>query len=322
MRTLCAIALLSYLAAAPAAAKDLYVAQDGTAPFRTIQDAVAALPDNSPERTTVYIGSGTYQGPIVLPESKRNVTFLGQNTKTTVITYGFGAKDRFPRGQSDIYNGACVVVLANGFRAEKLTFCNTAVDRGAAPALRIEADRAMIRHCRVLGLQDTLVVNKGRMYFRDCYVEGQIDCISGSATVVFELCTIHSKDGGYITASATPRGQRFGFVFLRCRLSGVGESAYLGRPGGLYSNVVFLNCVMGSHIEPHGWDDSGDLDSVDTAYYGEYNSTGPGANRTKRVMWSRQLSRRDAQEITVFAVLRGSDGWDPDKIPYEGGQAW
>lgn len=42
--------------------------------------------------------------------------------------------------------------------------------------------------------------------------------------------------------------------------------------------------------------------------YAEFNSTGPGANPSRRVWWSKQLGTQEAASWTRESVLRG---WDP-----------
>ena len=72
-----------------------------------------------------------------------------------------------------------------------------------------------------------------------------------------------------------------------------------------------MNCEMGAHIRPAGWDNWRNPDNEKTARFAEFNSTGPGANPTQRASWSRQLGKDEAGKITVEAVLAGSDRWNP-----------
>jgi pectinesterase len=145
---------------------------------------------------------------------------------------------------------------------------------------------------------------------------------------VFDRCEIRSKNGGHITAANTPEDRPFGFVFLNCRLtgdpapwvnptnSGFPKStkvpmADLGRPWRPYASVTYLNCEMGDHIKPEGWDNWRKAENEKTARYAEYHSTGAGANPAARVKWSRQLTDAEAGAFTVQNILRGPDGWNP-----------
>jgi pectinesterase len=86
------------------------------------------------------------------------------------------------------------------FHAENITFENSFGTGSQIVALFVDADRASFQNCRFLGWQDTLFVNGSRHLFKDCYIEGQVDFIFGTASAVFEDCTIHSKGPGYVTA--------------------------------------------------------------------------------------------------------------------------
>jgi pectinesterase len=57
--------------------KEITVAADGSGDFKTIQEAIAAVPDKSAERTIIHIKPGTYEGQKILPAGKDNVTFQG-----------------------------------------------------------------------------------------------------------------------------------------------------------------------------------------------------------------------------------------------------
>jgi pectinesterase len=312
-------------------AKTITVAADGSGDFKTVQEAVTAVPDNADERTILHIRPGTYEGQIIIPKSKSKVTFEGDGVDKTFITYHFNTNEPNPPGVPRFYWGTGVVVLSADFAAHNLTFENESGDHGQALALRIDGDRAVVTDCHLVGWQDTLMVNTGRQFFRNDYITGRVDFIYGSATAVFQDCEIHSRNGGHVTAASTPQDHPYGLVFMNCKLTGdstpwdpattnpastvkprVTPLADLGRPWRPYGSVTFINCEMGSHISPAGWNNWGKADNEKTARYAEYNSTGPGGNSDKRVPWSKQLTKEEADKITIDAVLDGSDQWKPE----------
>lgn len=325
------LAILAHLVApAGAAERTIIVAADGSGQVRTLQEAFARVPDNSLERTVIQIKPGIYDGQKILEKEKRNVTLRGDDIATTILTWDINTNEEQPAGTNPRYKGTSLVVLADDFRAERLTLRNTSGDHGQALALRIDGDRAVVVNSRLLGWQDTVMLNNGRHYFKDTYIEGRVDFIYGSATAVFDQCVIHSKNGGYVTAASTPPERQYGFVFLNSRLSGdptpwvdpsgtfpakaSGDKAplaYLGRPWRPYGSVTFINTDMGQHIHPAGWHNWGKPDNETSARYAEYGSRGPGANSAARVGWSRQLSAAEAAHYTVAEVLGGADGWRP-----------
>lgn len=54
-------------------------------------------------------------------------------------------------------------------------------------AIRIAGDEAAFWGCGFFGAQDTLHDDKGRHYFKDCYVQGSIDFIFGNARSLYEV---------------------------------------------------------------------------------------------------------------------------------------
>jgi pectinesterase len=311
-----------------AAGKKLTVASDGSGDFKTVQEAVAAVPDKSTEPVVIHLKAGTYEGPVVVPKEKSNVTLQGEGAEKTIITWDKNVNDPLPPGANKFNPG--VFVEGGDFQAENLTIQNTSGDHGQALALRIDADRVVLKNCRLLGWQDTLMVNQGRQYFKECYIEGRVDFIYGNGTAVFDHCEIRSKNGGHITAASTPIEHPFGLVFLDCKLTGDPTPwsdasgkfpspkpssgrplADLGRPWRPTGSVTYINCEMGDHIKPEGWNNWGKPENEQTARYAEYNSSGPGANPDKRVPWAKKLSKEEAEKISVQSVLAGSDNWKP-----------
>jgi pectinesterase len=206
-----------------------------------------------------------------------------------------------------------------------------------AVTLSVYSDRAIFRNCRFLGWQDTLYAAWGRQYYRDCYIEGHVDFIFGDAAAVFERCEIHSRGSGYIAAhSRTTADEPSGFVFRDCRLTGEpgllrdpreqaggseapfpardsGKGVFLGRPWRDYARTVFLNCWMGDHIRPEGWNNWGIAAREKTAWFGELGSTGPGANPAARAPWARRVTPVLAEAFAPEVFLKRSDGWNPAK---------
>ncbi|MGI4869569.1 MAG: pectinesterase family protein [Janthinobacterium lividum] len=290
----------------------LTVAADGSGDYRTIQEAVMAVRDFMQVPATIFVKNGTYHEKLLVPPQKTNLTLLGESVEGTIISFGDYSGDA---ARHSTYTSATVRVEANDFTAENITFENSAGRVGQAVALHVEGDRATFRHCRLLGNQDTLflAVENSRQYYQDCYIEGTTDFIFGSSTAVFDRCTIFSKVDSYITAASTWPRQAFGLVFLNCTLTAAPEAkkVYLGRPWRPHARTVFLYTEMGAHIRPEGWENWREPTNEKTAYYAEYNSTGPGAATTGRVKWAHQLTAKEARQYTLKTIFAGSIGWEP-----------
>jgi pectin methylesterase-like acyl-CoA thioesterase len=62
-------------------------------------------------------------------------------------------------------------------------------------ALRIAGDRAAFYGCGFYGAQDTLNDDRGRHYFIECFIQGSIDFIFGSARSLYQVPqTFHIKN--------------------------------------------------------------------------------------------------------------------------------
>jgi pectinesterase len=292
----------------------IVVAADGSGQFTKVQDAIMSVPDGRADNPVIiHIKPGTYKELVYVQREKRFFHLIGEDAATTVLTYNRHAnmpdKDGKPIGT---FRTPSTTIDADDFTAENLTFENSAGPVGQALALRVDGDRAVCRNCRFLGNQDTIFLNRGRQLFDNCYIEGTTDFIFGGATAYFNACHIHCIKSSYITAAATPDFQPFGFVFRDCRITAEpGVQMYLGRPWRGYAAVTFVNTEMPTAIRPAGWHNWNLPEREKTARYAEYGSTGPGANPTARVTWSRQLSDDQAAELTIQNVLAGQDGWDP-----------
>lgn len=294
---------------------DFVVAQDGSGDFFTLQEAIDAIPDfRKAARTTILIRKGVYKEKIVVPESKINISLIGQ--EGAVISYDDYANKLNTFGETKGTSGSSsCYIYAPDFYAENITFENTAGPVGQAVACFVSADRVYFKNCRFLGFQDTLYTygKDCRQYYEDCYIEGTVDFIFGWSAAVFNRCHIHSKGDGYVTAPSTDKNQKYGYIFYDCRLTanaGVGN-VYLSRPWRPYAQAVYIRCELGGHIVPVGWNNWGNQANEKTAFYAEYKSKGEGANAQSRASFSHQL--KDLKDYEIPTVLAGTDGWNPIK---------
>jgi pectinesterase len=300
-----------------AAPIDVYVAADGSAKFKTVQEAVMSVPAGSAESPVIiHIKPGTYKELIYIQHEKRFFKLVGKDAAKTILTYNLNAnligQDNKPIGT---FRTPSTQIDADDFAAENITFENSAGAVGQALAIRVDGDRVAFRNCRFLGWQDTILLNRGRQYFENCYITGHVDFIFGAATAWFERCHIHILGNGYITAASTPDNVPFGFVFSHCRITAESPElkTYLGRPWRAYSSVTYLNTEMSAVVRPEGWHNWNFPEREKTSRYAEYESTGPGAKPQDRVKWSRQLTKQEARAITEERVLSGSDHWNPTR---------
>ena len=300
------------LATVACRAKDLTVAADGTGDFKTVQAAVDAVPADSATRTLITIRKGTYTELVVVPREKKNLTIRGEDRQATIIAAMNNAKLNAGGRRSSFS------VVADGFELENLTLHNTTPKGGSqAEALDMRTDRGVIRHCNFKSFQDTLRIN-GRVYFDDCYIEGDVDFIWGSGTVYFNRCDIHAVHDGYLVQSRNRSGQ-FGYIFVDCKLTGDASItryalARIDPRAYPYSQVVFIDCQMGPFISPAGWvfDGPGAQDSKEHIRFEEFHSTdltGKPLDVSQRAAGSGQLSAVDAAKLREVGTVFGD--WSP-----------
>jgi pectin methylesterase-like acyl-CoA thioesterase len=205
--------------------------------------------------------------------------------------------------------------------------------KGQGVALAVTGDRAVFRHVRILGAQDTLFAASrycygdygpcvpARQYFADSYIEGNTDFIFGDAAAVFDRCELHGISTGNVMYTAqsrhTAEQQESGYVCSHCRLTGEARQSAiaLGRSWRPYATVVFLHAQIDAPVVPTGWTEWARFGkpTLPTAYYAEYESTGPGANPQAREQYSHQLTAAEAEKWSPHIFLRGKDGWDPSE---------
>jgi len=330
------------------------VAQDGTGNYTTIQAAVTAAPTGRTAAYTIYIKNGTYTEKVTVPSNKPFLQFVGQSVANTILTWNDNNLTPDGKGGTLGTGGSgSIVVQATDFSALNITFANSFGDGSQAVAVSLYADRAAFKNCRFLGNQDTLLTYESggavsRHYFKDCYIDGNVDFIFGNAIAIFDNCTIYAKTRvvnaatSYITAANTPATQNYGYLFRNARIpSNNGTTLYyLGRPwqnstgfstaaGTLANNkVIFSKTKIGvNEIQPAGWvvwDAGTDVTKITDGEFQTKYFDGHPVNTSQRVSWSKQLTATDTLQYTMakmFGTGTGTGGtsavtaaWDPTTV--------
>ncbi|ADZ84510.1 pectinesterase family protein [Cellulosilyticum lentocellum] len=298
---------------------------NGQGDFKTVQEAIDAIPSATTLPATIHIKAGTYKEVVTIPKSVKNLTLIGEGSEQTILTYdNYNAKlkeDGTPYGTGD---SASTFIKGSNISVEGITFENSFQETGAngeqAVALSVTGNNVQFRNCRFLGNQDTLLLDGGTQYFTNCYIEGDVDFIFGRSQAVFEDSEIHSlnrgssSNNGYIVAPRTSIDEAYGFAFMNCKLTAeegtANNSVYLGRPwtpSGMSvdkPSAAFINCEMGAHIKTEPWTSMSGTPASHGRFF-EYNSSGEGAviNASRP-----QLTQTEVANWTITNVLKG---WEP-----------
>lgn len=324
------LAMMLFLAAWPVLAANKYdnpdtlvVSRDGTGEFRTIDEAIEVCRAFMDYTKVIYVKKGVYKEKLIIPSWLTNITICGEDRDNTIITWDDHANIKMPVDGLDseaavkgkpmgTFRTYTLKVQGSYITLKDITIENNAAKLGQAVALHTEGDHILVQNCRLLGNQDTVYTGVGgtRVAFYDCYIEGTTDFIFGPSIAWFQNCEIHSKANSYITAASTPAGQKYGYVFYKCRLTADKDvdKVYLGRPWRPFAATIFMDCELGKHIRPEGWHNWNNAKNEETARYAEYGNKGEGASTKNRVKWSKQLTKKEAAKVTLLDAF-GEDCW-------------
>ena len=296
----------------------LVVARDGTGQFRTVDEAIEVCRAFMDYHKVIFVKRGIYKEKLIIPQWLQNIEICGEDRDNTIITYDDHANIKTAERPGGIgtFRTYTLRIDGNDITLKNITIENNAAKLGQAVALHTQGDRLTFVNCRFLGNQDTVYTGMGgtRLYFNGCYIEGTTDFIFGPSTAWFERCTIHCKSDSYITAASTPRDEAFGYIFNECTVTAAANVSklFLGRPWRDYGYTLFMHCELPAQIRPEGWH-HWEKQREQTARYMEYENRGAGAATANRVAWSRQLTKKEAKDITPARVFNRSDAWSVAK---------
>lgn len=291
--------------------------------YKTIASAIEAVPEGS----AILIQPGLYNEKLVV--TKPGITLVGTNPANTVI-YGYEADtggingnilvevNYLPKGIATEPGKPAPIPetpAANCyFNAVNLTFYNKGAEwnkQWGGSERRSETlgffgvDKSYIENCIFLGQQDTIYFRSGRVYMKNCYIEGDVDYICGGATTFFDNCQIHTlkyANGGIIAAAAaadtgysSTAAFANGFVFCNSLITADksfgsakdGKKVTLGRGtwvGGSATSatetgkIVYINSNFENIMNTKLWNDWDSTNTVEKAFFRVSAAAGDGAS--------------------------------------------
>ncbi|XP_051142813.1 pectinesterase 1-like [Andrographis paniculata] len=304
------VALHTMVASAEKRAKIITVRADGTGQFKTLTEAINSIPTNNQNRVIVCIGPGNYTEKVKIDRLKPFVTLHGDPINMPTLIYDGTA---LKYGTTD---SGTLIVESDYFSAVNIKVVNTAprpdgkMKDAQAVAMDISGDYASFYNCRFHGFQDTLLDDKGRHFFKDCYIEGTVDFIFGAGQSLYLNSEIHVIPGdkmAIITAhSRSKPDEGSGYVFAHCSITGSGGTAYLGRSWFDYSRVIFAFCDMSDVVIPEGWSNNRQPETNGTVYFGEFNNRGPGAALNSRVTFCKKMTESDCNQFLSLSYIEAA----------------
>lgn len=294
----------------PAADLEYTVSADGTGDFATLQGVLNFLPTGN-ANAKILVKNGTYIG-LAYVKGKNKYTIEGES-KTGVIIKGYNNSNL----NASTHWRSVVNIQGDDINLISLTFINTTPNGGSqAEALKASGARIVIANCDFYSYQDTVLLD-GKVYVKDCILEGDVDFIWGTGAVFFQSCEIRANDNGGYNVMARNNNSVHGYAFADCKLTRTSSATtthYLGRDAGAsypYAEIVYLNCTLGPHIPAVGWslNSSIDASNIIFAEYKSVNESGALINTSGRNPKSKQLTASQAAQYRDLNWF--FNGWIP-----------
>ncbi|XMA15671.1 hypothetical protein WAI453_008462 [Rhynchosporium graminicola] len=281
--------------------------------FKTVQAGANALTNHTTATQTLFIMAGTYNEQVYLRPLKSALVVQGQtahpesyesNTVTIIMNLNRNTRatnDETATVRNWVANSKFYNINMENNAGHPATLSQNIVISAQAPNQGYYG-------CQFIGYQDNILAQNGTQLYAKSKIVGVVDFIFGTGGKVwFEQVDIRTfAIKGYITASGRLSADSDAWFVINnstiaARDNDVNPgSTYLGRPWKEYSRTVFQKTEMSNVVNPAGWSQwNATLPNTAHSYLAEYGNTGPGAARTGRAAFAKQLSA----PITIEAVL-------------------
>ena len=215
----CAFGLAILSSGAAAQQQVVIVAKDGTGNYRTIQEALDAVPVKHVNTITIRIRKGTYREKIFI--TKSNICLIGEDQDSTRIVFA-QLREEWSRAHGGSDWGAAVVNIDS--LAADITIANLTVHNNYGSlygsvshqfAIRGGGTRIILLYCSVIADGgDTLSLwnrQDGMYYHAHCYFEGWVDyvCPRGWCYITDSKFYGHNLSASIWHDGSTNKNQKF-----------------------------------------------------------------------------------------------------------------
>ncbi|KAI0373805.1 carbohydrate esterase family 8 protein [Pilatotrama ljubarskyi] len=231
------------------------------------------------------------------------------------------------------------------FKAYNIDFENRAANFSISQALvtDISYANASFYGCTFASYQDTWYTGRNAStYVVDSIIYGQTDYLFGFGTAWFEKATLANRacGGGIVAWKGTnltdAPGNRYGAYISNSKIMRSPDAnattvtdgkCFLGRPWNDLATTVYLRTYMDESINPVGWTPFDSARCVprrrlsseteplvrpvimNTTFYAEYRSYGPGGNTSARIPLEHILTDEQARHFALAKVFLGRPSW-------------
>ncbi|CAH1430744.1 unnamed protein product [Lactuca virosa] len=307
------------LVAAEKKPRIIRVMKKGGGDFTTICDAVKTIPLKNTKRVIVFIGPGEYVEKIKMEREMKFVTLMGDPDNMPTLIFNGNAATYTTVESGTLTVDGDYFVAANLHIKNSSPRPNGKTKGSQAAAMRIGGDMAAFYNVRFYGFQDTLCDDRGRHFFKDCYIEGTADFIFGNARSIYLNTEVHCIPGelqSWITAQAREMDETdTGYVFVHCPVTGLGQGWYLGRAWKGFSRVVFAYSKLGPIVDPKGWSSNNKPLPDKNLYFAEYKNKGKGSDMIGRERFVKKLTDAEAKRFISLSYIGGSKWLLPPPKP-------
>ena len=259
----------------------IYVKKGDASSFIDAIDAANGM--TGTERVFIYAPKGTYDlGQKTLTTiGRNNISIIGESMEGTII------KNR-PVKEGIAITATLLNTATNTYLQDLTLDCiapygtgddTKSAERGVC--FQDKGTKTVMKNVYLKGLQDTYYSNGAEGmtgYFETCKIEGTVDFICGSGSILFNQCDLYVADrsqsktsANVITAPATYASEK-GYAFYGCTIDGTDnqkDKYNLGRPWQKSPAATYVNTTMKINASTAGWTS---MNKADAIRFHEFNT--------------------------------------------------
>lgn len=299
----------------------IYVKQGDASSFIDAIDAANGM--TGTERVFIYVPKGTYDlGQKTLTTiGRNNISIIGESMEGTII------KNR-PVKEGIAITATLLNTATNTYLQDLTLDCiapygtgddTKSAERGVC--FQDKGTKTVMKNVYLKGLQDTYYSNGAEGmtgYFETCKIEGTVDFICGSGSILFNECDLYVADrsqsktsANVITAPATYASEK-GYAFYGCTIDGTDnqkDKYNLGRPWQKSPAATYVNTTMKINASTAGWTS---MNKADAIRFHEFNTK--NAEGTEVLSHNVNACETTGTKDELYLTAEQAANYAPDKF--------